>query len=144
MRHLPSRSDLKKSPRNNKSYLLLLPCTKTHRHGQDVVLVKHQSCTINPIVVLKNHLTTGWSSHNRKANFRNKDATAWLPTYNETLFPFRSRVSYRTSSKPWADGLRIPFTDTGVRLMKLPSTTFGTYQQVQNDVSKATRSDLGG
>ena len=27
---------------------------------------------------------------------------------------------FRTSTKPWADGLRIPFTDTGVRLTKLP------------------------
>ena len=31
-----------------------------------------------------------------------------------------SQVVFWTSSKPWADCLRIPFTDTGVRLTKLP------------------------
>ena len=30
-------------------------CTKTHRHGQDVVLVKQQS-PMSPITVLENHL----------------------------------------------------------------------------------------
>ena len=103
---------------------------------------------INPIVVIENHLTTGWSSHNHKEDFLTKMqlklldmATAWLPTH----FPFWSQVSYQTSSKPWGDGLRIPFTDTGVRLTNLLSTTFGTYQPSlapdTNDVSKTTRSD---
>ena len=48
-------SNVKRSHRNDKSYLLHPPCTKTHCHGQDTVLVKHQS-TINSIIVLENHL----------------------------------------------------------------------------------------
>ena len=35
-------------------------CTKPHRHGQDVVLVKQQS-PINPITVLKNYLHVSYA-----------------------------------------------------------------------------------
>jgi hypothetical protein len=52
---LPVRSDFKKSVQNPQSRLLRLPCTKTHRHGQDVVLVDQQA-PINPIHLLKNHI----------------------------------------------------------------------------------------
>jgi hypothetical protein len=52
---LPARSDFKKSLRNPQSRLLRLPCTKTHRHGQDIVLVDQQA-PINPILLLKNHI----------------------------------------------------------------------------------------
>ena len=52
---LPSRSDFKRSIRNPQSCILHLPHTKTHRHGQDVVLVD-QRAPINPITLLKNHL----------------------------------------------------------------------------------------
>ena len=53
--HLPSRSDFKRSLRNPQSCLLHLPRTKSHHHGQDVVLVD-QRAPINPISLLKNHL----------------------------------------------------------------------------------------
>lgn len=52
---LPLRSGFKKSLRNPHSCILHLPRTKTHRHGQDVVLVD-QCATFNPITLLKRHL----------------------------------------------------------------------------------------
>jgi hypothetical protein len=52
---LPVRSDFKRSVKNPQSCLLHLPATKTHRLGQDVVLVD-QCRPINPISLLKNHI----------------------------------------------------------------------------------------
>ena len=52
---LPSRSDFKRSVRNPQACLLHLPHTKTHRHGQDIVLV-NQWAPINPISLLKNQI----------------------------------------------------------------------------------------
>ena len=52
---LLSRSDFKRSRRNPQACILHLPVTKTHRHGQDVVLVD-QEAPINPITLLKNHI----------------------------------------------------------------------------------------
>lgn len=51
----PTRSDFKRSLRNPQSCLLCLPRTKTHRDGQEVVLVDQQA-PVNPISLLKNHL----------------------------------------------------------------------------------------
>jgi hypothetical protein len=51
----PVRSGFKRSLRNPSSCIIHLPRTKTHHHGQDVVLV--DQCTpINPISLLKRHL----------------------------------------------------------------------------------------
>ena len=52
---LPTRSHFKRSVRNPQSCILRLPTTKTHRHGQDVVLVD-QEPPINPITLLKHHV----------------------------------------------------------------------------------------
>ena len=41
MPHLSSRSDIKGSPRIDKSYLLRLSCSKPHRHDQDVTYNLH-------------------------------------------------------------------------------------------------------
>ena len=51
----PTRSDFKKSTRNDLSYTICLPRTKTHRHGQEVAFVDQQTA-INPITLLKRHL----------------------------------------------------------------------------------------
>jgi hypothetical protein len=51
----PTRADFKRSNRNPLSCLLHLPRTKTHHHGQDIVLVD-QYDPINPISLLKNHI----------------------------------------------------------------------------------------
>lgn len=52
---LPTRSGFMRSLRNPQSCLLHLPRTKTHYHGQDIVLVD-QHAPINPISLLKNQL----------------------------------------------------------------------------------------
>lgn len=51
----PTRSDFKRSIRNPLACLLHLPRTKTHAHGQDIVLVDQHN-PINPISLLKNHI----------------------------------------------------------------------------------------
>ena len=51
---LPTRSSFRRSLRNPDTCILRLSRTKTHRHGQDVVLVD-QRAPINPITLLKNH-----------------------------------------------------------------------------------------
>jgi hypothetical protein len=51
----PTRSGFKRSLRNPHSCIIHLPCTKTHSHGQEVVLVD-QRTAINPIRLLKKHL----------------------------------------------------------------------------------------
>jgi hypothetical protein len=48
-------ANFKRSLHNPQSCILHLPQTKTHRHGQDVVLV-NQRQPINPISLLKRHL----------------------------------------------------------------------------------------
>ena len=53
--HLPTRSDFKRSLRNPHSCILRLPRTKTHPHGQEIVLVD-QHAAIDPISLLKRHL----------------------------------------------------------------------------------------
>jgi hypothetical protein len=52
---LPTCSDFKRSKNNPQSFLLHLPTTKTHRHGEDVVLVDQED-RINPISLLMNHI----------------------------------------------------------------------------------------
>lgn len=51
----PLRSGFKRSVHNPLSCIVHLPRTKTHHHGQDVVLVE-QSIPSNPITLLKRHL----------------------------------------------------------------------------------------
>jgi hypothetical protein len=52
----PARSHIGPSKRNATSYTLFLPRTKTHRHGDNVVLV-NQDGVYNPLSILRHHLT---------------------------------------------------------------------------------------
>ena len=52
---IPVRSGFVRSLRNPQACLLHLPHTKTHHHGQDIVIVD-QHPPINPISLLKSHL----------------------------------------------------------------------------------------
>ena len=51
----PCHSSFRRSTHNPHSHIVCLPHTKTHRHGQDVVLVDHCN-PINPISLLMRHL----------------------------------------------------------------------------------------
>lgn len=89
----PTRSDFKRSVRNPLSCILRLPRTKTHRHGQDVVIVDQQA-PINPITLLKRHLhlsnvpndahifsytVGGVLTSLTKSNFLNRCNEIWQP-----------------------------------------------------------------
>jgi hypothetical protein len=52
---LPLRSGFKRSIRNPQSCILHLPHTKTHPHGEEVILID-QNDPVNPITLLKNHI----------------------------------------------------------------------------------------
>jgi hypothetical protein len=58
----PTRSCFMRSLRNPEACILRLPHTKTHKHGQDVVLVD-QRAPINPINLLKSHLRLNHIQH---------------------------------------------------------------------------------
>ena len=58
----PLRSSLRRSLRNPQAYVVRLPHTKTHQHGQDVVLVE-QCEPINPITLLMKHLQVNRIPH---------------------------------------------------------------------------------
>ena len=73
---LPTRADFKRSLRNPNACILRLPRTKTHRHGQDVVLVD-QRAPINPITLLKNHIRVNRiHSHHLLFSFLSDDGLA--------------------------------------------------------------------
>ena len=59
---LPLCSDFKRSLKKPYSCILRLPWTKTHHHGQDVVLV-NQCPPINLISLLKNHIRVNGVHH---------------------------------------------------------------------------------
>ena len=84
-------ADFKRSIHNPQLCLLHLPRTKTHHHGQDVVLVD-QNHTINPIALIKKHfcinnvpsqsfifsfMTAGGPSYLTKAIFLHRCNTIW-------------------------------------------------------------------
>jgi hypothetical protein len=52
---LSVRSGFKRSIRNPQSCILHLPHTKTHPHGEEIILVD-QNDPVNPITLLKNHI----------------------------------------------------------------------------------------
>ena len=77
---LPTRADFKRSIRNPLSCLLHLPRTKTHQHGQDVVLVD-QYDPINPISLLKNHIHVN-SIPKRESDFLSAYTTTSTNTHS--------------------------------------------------------------
>jgi hypothetical protein len=122
---LPTRSDFKRSVLNPQSCILHLPCTKTHRNGQDVVLVDQQTL-INPILLLKNHI--------RKSN---------IPS-DKHIFSYTSTGGLRSLSKPfflqrcndiW---LLLGYPRTTGHCFRIGGTTELLVAGVHPDVVKAT------
>ena len=98
------RSGFKRSLHNPHSCVLHLPHTKTHRHGQDIVLVD-QCASINPIFLLKKHLhlsgvpddahifsfasmMSSEPSWPRKASFRAFSALLYTKAFVEAAYCF--------------------------------------------------------
>ena len=98
---LPTRSDFKRSLRNPKSCLLHLPRTKTHYHGQDVVLVDQHE-PLNPILLLKNHLHINgvpFDSHIFTIN-----STVGLSSLTKHIFLQRCNTIWNTFGHPYVTG----------------------------------------
>lgn len=121
----PTRSDFKRSIRNPQACLLHLPTTKTHRQGQDVVLVDQQM-PVNPISLLKNHI-------------RVNDITP-----NMYIFSFRTNDGHTPLAKPlflqrcnaiWAT---LGYPRTTGHSFRIGGTTELLVAGVSPDVVKAT------
>jgi hypothetical protein len=80
---LPTRAGFRRSTRNPLSCLVRLPRTKTHRHGQDVVLVD-QRADINPITLLKKHIRTN-DMHSDTHLFSYTSITGFSPLTKSTF-----------------------------------------------------------
>jgi hypothetical protein len=101
---LPTRSDFKRSLRNPQSCLLHLPHTKTHSHGQDVVLVDQRE-PINPILLLKNHLhVNGVPFDSHIFTFSSADAPDGLSSLTRTLFLQRCNEIWQPFGYPRVTG----------------------------------------
>ena len=98
---LPLRSDFKRSIKNPHSCLLRLPRTKTHRHGQDVVLVD-QRAPINPISLLKNHIRVN-NIHNNDLLFSLISTNGHTPLSKKSLL-HRCNAIWSTLGYPRTTG----------------------------------------
>ena len=142
-------------PFQQKSYLL-------YRHSQEV-LVKQQ-WPINPITILKNHLHVNRAPPHTTLrviisltgrNFLQRCISTWqqLATHvqrdSDSFLAaprtYSSQASYRTSSKPWIDGLQISeILVFGWRIC--PKLRFEVTMELTSRLAyayKVTRSDLG-
>jgi hypothetical protein len=98
---LPTRSDFKRSLRDPRSCILFLPRTKTHRHGQEVILVD-QHPPINPITLLKNHFRVNNIQGNVPIfSFRSPDGLILL---NKNLFLRRCNAIWSVLGYPRTTG----------------------------------------
>lgn len=98
---LPTRSDIKRSLRNPYSCLLHLPRTKTHHHGEDVVLVD-QRAPINPIYLLKNHFRVNVVPRNE--HIFSYVSAGSLSSLSKTLFLQRCNAIWSALGYPRTTG----------------------------------------
>jgi hypothetical protein len=97
----PTRSDFKRSNRNPLSCLLHLPRTKTHYHGQDIVLVD-QNDPINPISLLKNHIRVNKiAQHDLLFSYTSSDTRSIL---TKSTFLHRCNSIWQSLGYPYTSG----------------------------------------
>lgn len=121
----PTRSKFGKSRRNPHSYILRLPRTKTHRHGQDVVLVD-QCAALNPISLLKKHF---------RVNNVPNDAYLFSYTSNGTPTPLTKPVFLRRCNEIWQ---LLGYPRTTGHCFRIGGTTELLVAGIPPDVVKAT------
>ena len=121
----PTRSGLRRSPRNHQSYLLHLPQTKTSRHGEDIVLVS-QHFPINPISLLNNAI---------QVNAIPGDGHIFSYRSTEGLSPLTKPLFLRRCNEIWS-ALGYPHT-TG-HCFRIGGTTELLIAGTAPDVVKAT------
>lgn len=122
---LPMRCDFKRSLRNPQSCLLHLPRTKTHYHGQDIVLVD-QRPPINPISHLKNHL------HVNRVPF---DNFIFLYTSADDLLPLTKDLFLERCNAVWQP---LGYPRTTGHCFRIGGTTELLIAGTPPDVVKAT------
>ena len=149
---LPLRSDFKRSLKNPHACILRFPWTKTHHHGQDVVLVD-QRPPINPISLLKNHIRANSVRHDdvlfsfistsgrvvlSKKFFLRRCNAIWstlgfsltlraTASALEALLNYSSPVFQLILSKQWVVGLLNLFFTIGARWTTLRHAIFGIF-----------------
>jgi hypothetical protein len=121
----PVRSGFKRSVRNPLSCVIHLPRTKTHSHGQDVVLVD-QRLPINPISLLKKHL---------RVNNMPNDSPLFSYTSSKGLSPLTKSRFLRRCNDIWSS-LGYPHT-TG-HCFRIGGTTELLIAGTPPEVVKAT------
>jgi hypothetical protein len=87
----PLRSSFKRSVRNPLSCIIHLPRTKTHHHGQDIVLVE-QANPSNPISLLKRHL---------RVNNVSNDSFLFSYTSKNGLSPLTKPIFLKRCNEIW-------------------------------------------
>jgi hypothetical protein len=121
----PTRSGFKRSLRNPLSCILHLPRTKTHRQGQDIVLVD-QSPPINPIALLKRHL---------RINNMPNDTHLFSYTSAHTFAPLTKSQFLRRCNDIWH---LLGYPRTTGHCFRIGGTTELLIAGVPPDVVKAT------
>ena len=97
----PIHSGFRRSLRNPHSCVLHLPRTKTHYHGQDIVLVD-QCASINPISLLKKHLHLSSVPHD--AHIFSFSSTHGLSPLTKPVFLQRCNEIWQSLGYPRTTG----------------------------------------
>jgi hypothetical protein len=122
---LPTRADFKRSLRNPHSCILHLPRTKTHSHGQDVVLVD-QRAPINPISLLKRHF---------RINNLPNDTHLFAYCTTDRSVPLTKSVFLRRCNDIWQ---RLGYPRTTGHCFRIGGTTELLIAGTPPDIVKAT------
>jgi hypothetical protein len=97
----PHSFRFKRSLRNPLSCVIHLPSTKTHRHGQDVVLVD-QRADINPIILLKEHLHV--NNIPNDTHLFSYASTSGFSPLTKSMFLRRCNEIWQILGYPWTSG----------------------------------------
>ena len=121
----PCHSSFRRSTRNPQSRIVRLPHTKTHRHGQDVVLVD-QCDPINPITLLLRHLQVNNIPH---------DAHLFSYITPHGVFPLTKPLFLRRCNEIWGS---LGYPRTTGHCFRIGGTTELLLAGTPPDVVKAT------
>ena len=121
----PIRSSFRRSTRNPQSCVIHLPRTKTHHHGQEIILVD-QCIPINPIALLTRHL---------RVNDIPRDSLLFSYTTAQGFIPLTKSIFLRRCNEIWHP-LGYPHT-TG-HCFRIGGTTELLIAGTPPDIVKAT------
>ena len=122
---VPVRSSFRKSPRNPQSFILRLPHTKTHSHGQDVVLVS-QRLPYDPISLLRRHF---------QLNDMPEDAHIFSYTSTDHFVPLTKPIFLQRCNEIWRT---LGYPRTTGHCFRIGGTTELLIAGTPPDIVKAT------